>query len=56
MSAKAKSSKPRASAGRYTEVGGVKVKLAPAWRVLPKTEDARLRQAVKDFYADKKAK
>lgn len=55
MSAKKKSLKAPIS-GRYTEIGGVKVKLAPAWRVLPKTEDTRLRQAVKDFYAGKKAK
>lgn len=56
MPAKTKSTKLRATEGRYTEIGGVRVKLAPAWRVLPKIEDARLRQAVKDFYADKKAK
>lgn len=42
--------------GRYTVIGGVRVKLAPPWRLLPKEEDARIRQAVKDFYAGKKAK
>lgn len=42
--------------GRFTVVGGVRVKLAPPWRVLPKEEDARIRQAVKDFYAEKKSK
>jgi hypothetical protein len=42
--------------GRFTEIGGVRVKLAPAKRVLPKAEDERIRQAVKDFYAGKKAK
>ena len=55
MSSK-KTSQPSAEHGRYTEIGGVRVKLAPAKRVLPKAEDARIRQAVKDFYADKKAK
>lgn len=52
MSAK----KSTARSGRYTEIGGVRVKLAPAKRVLPKAEDARIRQAVKDFYAGKRAK
>jgi hypothetical protein len=42
--------------GRYTVIGGVRVKLAPAKSLLPKEERARIRQAVKDFYADKKAK
>jgi hypothetical protein len=55
MAAKKSSSAAR-STGRYTEIGGVRVKLAPAKRVLPKPEDARLRQAVKDFYAEKKSK
>ena len=55
MSSK-KTSASSADHGRYTEIGGVRVKLAPAKRVLPKAEDARIRQAVKDFYADKKAK
>ncbi|HRO03622.1 MAG TPA: hypothetical protein PLS69_08490 [Terricaulis sp.] len=45
-----------AKSGRFTEIGGVRVKLAPAKRVLPKAEDARLRQAVKDFYAEKKSR
>jgi hypothetical protein len=45
-----------ASTGRYTVIGGVRVKLAPAKRLLPKEERARIRQAVKDFYAEKKAK
>lgn len=54
---KKSSSAPRTSpSGRYTEIGGVRVKLAPVKRVLPKNEDARLRRAVKDFYADKKAR
>lgn len=56
----AKKSSPTAtretSRGRYTVIGGVRVKLAPPWRVLSKEEDARIRQAVKDFYAGKKAK
>jgi hypothetical protein len=56
MAAKKKSSRSVAPTGRYTEIGGVRVKLAPAKRVLPKAEDARIRQAVKDFYAGKKAK
>lgn len=42
--------------GRFTVIGGVRVKLAPPWRLLSKEEDARIRQAVKDFYAGKKAK
>ena len=52
----AKKSSPSTRTGRYTEIGGVRVKLAPAKRVLPKSEDTRLRQAVKDFYAGRKAK
>jgi hypothetical protein len=55
MSSK-KTSAPNSEHGRYTEIGGVRVKLAPAKRVLPKAEDARIRRAVKDFYAGKKAK
>ena len=51
-----KTSASSAEHGRYTEIGGVRVKLAPAKRVLPKAEDARIRRAVKDFYAGKKAK
>ena len=53
---KTKKSSRSATRGRYTEIGGVRVKLAPAKRVLPKAEDARIRQAVKDFYAARKAK
>jgi hypothetical protein len=52
----AKKSSRSATTGRFTEIGGVRVKLAPVKRVLPKAEDARIRQAVKDFYAGKKAK
>ncbi len=51
-----KSSRNATTSGRYTEIGGVRVKLAPVKRVLPKAEDARIRQAVKDFYATRKAK
>jgi hypothetical protein len=45
-----------AHTGCYTVIGGVRVKLAPFKRLLPKDERARIRQAVKDFYADKRAK
>jgi hypothetical protein len=58
MAAKKSSSSAsrKADRGRYTVIGGVRVKLAPFQRLLPKEERARIRQAVKDFYADKKAK
>mgnify|MGYP003580796478 CR=1 FL=1 len=52
----AKKSSKGAARARYTEIGGVRVKLVPMKRVLPKAEDARIRQAVKDFYASGKAK
>lgn len=55
MSSK-KSVQREATTGRFTEIGGVRVKLAPEKRLLPKDERARIRQAVKDFYAEKKAK
>lgn len=56
MSAAKKSTSPRAATWRVTVIGGVRVRLAPYKRVLPKEEDQRLRQAVKDFYAGKKGK
>jgi hypothetical protein len=56
MAAKKSSSNARKSdRGRYTVIGGVRVKLAPPQRLLPKEERARIRQAVKDFYAEKKS-
>ncbi|MCR6646239.1 MAG: hypothetical protein NVV62_17855 [Terricaulis sp.] len=57
MAAKKSSAAARnTQTGRFTEIGGVRVKLAPAKRVLPKAEDARLRKAVKDFYEEKKGR
>jgi hypothetical protein len=58
MAAKKSSSRAarETTSGRYTIIGGVRVKLAPAKRLLPREEAARIRQAVKDFYAEKKAK
>jgi hypothetical protein len=53
---KSPSSTRHTGPGRVTSIGGVRVKLAPAKRVLPKAEDTRLRQAVRDFYAAKKTK
>jgi hypothetical protein len=56
MAAKKSPNARETSKGRYTVIGGVRVKLAPFKRLLPKEARARIRQAVKDFYADKKAK
>jgi hypothetical protein len=55
MAAKKSSNARETSKGRYTVIGGVRVRLAPFKRLLPKEERARIRQAVKDFYAEKKA-
>jgi hypothetical protein len=54
---KKKSSSPRRTspAGRFTEIGGVRVELAPAKKLLPAGKVAQIRRAVRDFYADKKA-